>query len=260
MSTLLVGLSVLSGACARISGVEEASAVQEPAIASFDAVPVYQVITPWGNAGSAVRVSESTFITARHVLPRRGDDIELRAAGQARGKPVRFTRLAAGEGAGTANDWAVFRVAEPLDTPFNPSVAAIKPRPTTRREGERGYILGFWRGPEPWPSRAKLRSLDVSIIPARVVEIADSPQFPRSDLLFVETDAGSVFQGASGGPAVVWLPDRTAPAGGRIEIVGVYVGAGNYDRPLEHTGGTVQIVRKLPDLSGLQDRAPGFKD
>ena len=68
------------------------------------------------------------------------------------------------------------------------------------------------------------------------------------------------FQGASGGPAVVWLPDRTAPAGGRIEIVGVYVGAGNYDRPLEHTGGTVQIVRKLPDLSGLLDRAPGFKD
>lgn len=274
----LRAVSVLCGVCACVAagcqsdantaaGVDASGSVgvatlqDEAPAEAFERLPVVQVLTPWGSAGSAIRLNDRYLLTARHVLPRRGDELEIM------GKARRFERVAIGEGAGSANDWALIRLAEDLPT-ADPRRGEMEPRATLGAsrgldEGQRVYLVGYWRGPERWPSRTRLRSLDTSVIPARIVEMADTPGFPRQALFFATTDAGAVFPGASGGPAVVW--DRREQ---RLKIVGIYVGAGEYaitgDEPASVPGtGTgsdeaktgqvdgrrAQIIRRLPDCA-----------
>ena len=259
----LLGMgALLSAACTSVGPVELASTAPiEPPSEAFDALPTVQLITPWGSAGSAIRLDERTFLTARHVLPRRGDQIELR------GQMVPFERLASGEGKGTVNDWALIRVNDAprvldrADTPFkSPAVD-----PTARiREDARMYLVGFWRGVSPWLSRTKLRSLESSIFSAKVVSIADTPAFPSRDFIYLQTEAGEVFPGASGGPAVVW--DRQSR---RLVVVGIYVGSGEYTQAFGGSGGKVQIIRRIPvaameawrkDQGGRADAGPTTRD
>lgn len=221
----------------------------EPPVESFDALPVVQVLTPWGSAGSAIRLDDRHLLTARHVLPRRVNEIEVL------GKSRAFERVASGEGAGgrgPAHDWALIRLSEPLPT-VDPRRGAMEPfaslgSSSRLREGTRVYLVGYWRGESRWPSRERLRQLDTSVIPARAVDMADTPEFPRDSLFFAVTDAGAVFPGASGGAAVVWNEQDQ-----RLKIVGIYVGAGEYTRldvvPNTPDGGRAQIIRRIPDVA-----------
>lgn len=223
----------------------------EPPVEAFDALPVVQVLTPWGSAGSAIRLDDRHLLTARHVLPRRANEIEVL------GKTRAFERVALGDGAGAggrgpAHDWALIRLAEPLPS-VDPRRGAMEPvanlgSSARLREGTRVYLVGYWRGESRWPSRERLRQLDTSVIPARTVDMADTQEFPRESLFFAITDAGAVFPGASGGAAVVWNEQEQ-----RLKIVGIYVGAGEYTRldsvPNSPDGGRAQIIRRIPDLA-----------
>lgn len=238
-----LGLAVIGGigGCARVETVQPASTAPiEPAVEAFDAVPTVQLISPWGSAGSAVRLDERRFLTARHVLPRRGNQLELR------GQTVEFVRLAAGEGSGTVNDWALIRI-DRAPSVLDKGKAFVPPEVRSigrMRERARMYFVGYWRGQSPWLSRAKVRALETSVFPGSVVAIADSPSFPSREFVYLRTEAGDVFPGASGGPALIWDRDTK-----RLVVVGIYVGAGEYTHTFGGEGGKVQIIRKLPEAA-----------
>lgn len=215
--------------------------LREVSQADFEGAPVVQIMTIWGNAGSGVWMGDDTILTARHVLPRRGEVIEIK------GKEVRFERLAQGEGSGTANDWALIRVRS--DDGAVQRAIADHPAPLRERgpegnrirEGDEVYILGYWRGQSRWLSKSQMRAVPLSIIKGSVISVSGGEKFSSLDHMFVVTPGGEIFPGASGGPVVRWNAREA-----RFELLGIYVGAGEYQRMVSGEVGKVQIVRRVP--------------
>ncbi|MBX3385266.1 MAG: trypsin-like peptidase domain-containing protein [Phycisphaeraceae bacterium] len=237
-----------------------AQAVDAPADA-VERLPTYLVISPWGRSGTALRVTDTLFLTARHVLPRRGEWIEIGRDG----KRFRFERVAQGEQEGVVGDWALIRVP---DAPS--SLGALTDHPVLSgsfvRPGREVFLSGYWQGPGRWTRMSRMRSVPITTVAGPTLEMADSEKFPRRHLLFVEVaptsgaqevvreadrarertvDVADVYSGMSGGPAVVW-DSREA----RAVVVGVYVGGGEYERVFVPAGagasGRAQIVRRIP--------------
>lgn len=213
---------------------------------AVERLPSYLVISPWGRSGTALRVSDELFLTARHVLPRRGDSIELGREG----KRFTFERVLQGEEDGPLGDWTLFRVSDAAA-----KLGPLEQPPVLSSRGVRSdrdvFLAGFWQGPGRWTRMSRMRSVPLTIIQGPAMDMADSERFPRRHLVFVESSAeteahrAEVFSGMSGGPAAVW--DSSA---GRATVVGVYVGGGEYERAYSQPGtnanGRAQIVRRIP--------------
>lgn len=253
-----------SGAGRPIESAEPRAASAQASDAPRDAVerlPTYLVISPWGRSGTALRVTDTLFLTARHVLPRRGETIEIGRDG----KRFRFERVAQGEEQGVVGDWALIRVPGAAG-----ALGELAERPALSgsfvRPGREVFLSGYWQGPGRWTRMSRMRSMPVTTVAGPAIEMADSATFPRRHLLFVEVapatvaagngdrasgtgdrtvDTADVYSGMSGGPAVIWDSRE-----GRAVVVGVYVGGGEYERSFAPTGasssGRAQIVRRIP--------------
>lgn len=202
-----------------------------PTPAQLEGLPVVRVLTPWGGLGSGVPLAEDVVITCRHCLPRGGmNRIEID------GVRRRFEVLAAGVTRDAKDDWAVIRITPGGLTP----TTLIDPQRRVR-EGEAVYMCGYWPGESQRSDRVDPRRVDSRVICAQAVAVEGTRKLPSDATIFAQVGPGDIFKGMSGGPAAVW--DRREQ---RLVVVGIYLGAAEYEPGQPNHVGRVQVIRRLP--------------
>jgi hypothetical protein len=228
-------LAALAGACASGPGAAESAArvrSAAPTPAQLDGLPVVRILTPWGALGSGVPLADDVLITCRHCLPRGGlNRIEVD------GVRRQFEVLASGTTRDAKDDWAVIRV---VPGGLAPSSAFDPTRPV--REGEPVYMCGYWPGEAQRPDRIDPRRVEPRVICAQAVAVEGTRRLPSDVTIFAQVGPGDIFKGMSGGPAAVW--DRREQ---RLVVVGIYLGAAEYEPGQQNHVGRVQVIRRLPE-------------
>ncbi|MBX3403891.1 MAG: trypsin-like peptidase domain-containing protein [Phycisphaeraceae bacterium] len=231
----LVGsLAALAGACSSGSVAGESAArVQSaaPTPAQLDGLPVVRILTPWGALGSGVPLADDVLITCRHCLPRGGTNrIEID------GVRRQFEVLAAGTTRDAKDDWAVIRVAPGGLPPAAPIDATRRVR-----DGEPVYLCGYWPGDGQRPERVDPRRVEPRAVCAVAVAVEGTRKLPADLTVFAEVGPSDIFKGMSGGPAAVW--DRSSQ---RLVVIGIYLGAAEYEPGQAERFGRVQVIRRMP--------------
>lgn len=227
-------LAALAGACSSGSGQGESAArVQNaaPTPAQLDGLPVVRILTPWGALGSGVPLADDVLITCRHCLPRGGTN-RIEVDGVRR----RFEVLAAGTTRDAKDDWAVIRVSPGGLPPAAPIDATRRVR-----DGEPVYLCGYWPGDGQRPERVDPRRVEPRAVCAMAVAVEGTRKLPADLTVFAEVGPSDIFKGMSGGPAAVW--DR---AGQRLVVIGIYLGAAEYEPGQSERFGRVQVIRRMP--------------
>lgn len=224
----------LAGACSSgAAGGESAARVQSsaPTPAQLDGLPVVRILTPWGALGSGVPLADDVLITCRHCLPRGGSNrVEID------GVRRQFEVLAAGDTRDAKDDWAVIRVT-PGGLPPAPAIDAVR----RVREGEAVYLCGYWPGEGQRPERVDPRRVEPRAVCAQAVAVEGTRKLPADLTVFAEVGPSDIFRGMSGGPAAVW--DRATQ---RLVVIGIYLGAAEYEPGQAERFGRVQVIRRMP--------------
>lgn len=197
-------------------------------------------MTGWGGLGSGVPLSDDTLITCRHCLPRGGGwSGEVGAKGRIEidGRRRMFELLSAGQSRDGKDDWAIIRI----DPPGLPTPATIDPS-RRLREGEHVYICGYWPGDAAARlGRDDLRRLEPRAICAQAVAVQGTRRLPSDLTIFAQVGPEDIFKGMSGGPAAVWDSRRQ-----QMVVVGIYIGAAEFEKGQPEHAGRVQVIRRLP--------------
>lgn len=241
------GLAVLTG-CASDSSSAAAPRVQAsaPDPAQLGGLPVVRIMTGWGGLGSGVPLSNDILITCRHCLPRGSGEVGSRGRIEVDGRRRTFELLSAGQSRDGKDDWAIIRI-EPAGLP---AAAVIDPS-RRLREGEQVYICGYWPGDGRRLDRDELRLLEPQAICAEAVAVQGTRRLPSDVTIFAQVGPDDIFKGMSGGPAAVWDSKRQ-----QMVVVGIYIGAAEFEKGQPEHEGRVQVIRRLPAEAIRQAIAP----
>ncbi len=252
-SLALAAGCIISAGCASDSGRSAAPRVeaQAPTPAQLEGLPVCRLMTGWGGLGSGVPLSDDVLITCRHCLPRGSGEVGSRGRIEVDGRRRTFELLSAGQSRDGKDDWAIIRISPPgLPTP-----AVIDPS-RRLREGEQVYICGYW----PGESAARLgqddlRRLEPQAICTQAVAVQGTRRLPSDVTIFAQAGPEDIFKGMSGGPAAVWNPREQ-----RMEVIGIYIGAAEFEKGQSEHAGRVQVIRRLPAEAIAAALAPETAD
>jgi len=207
-----------------------------PTPAQLEGLPVSRLMTGWGGLGSGVPLSDDTLITCRHCLPRGSGEVGSRGRIEVDGKRRTFELLASGQTRDGKDDWAIIRV----DPPGLPTPARIDPS-RRLREGEQIYLCGYWPGESAHLGRDEIRRLEPQAICAQAVAVQGTRRLPSDVTIFAQVGPQDIFKGMSGGPAAVWDPREQ-----QMVVVGIYIGAAEFEKGQTEHAGRVQVIRRLP--------------
>jgi hypothetical protein len=203
----------------------------------LEGLQVCRLMTGWGGLGSGVPLSDDTIITCRHCVPRSRDG-ELAAKGRIEVDGIRrtFELLSSGDSRDGKDDWAIIRV----DPPGLPAAASIAPRRRIR-DGEEVYLCGYWPGDGKRMDRDEIRRLEPQAICAQAVAVQGTHRLPSDVTIFAQVGPSDIFKGMSGGPAAVWDSREQ-----KLVVVGIYIGAAEFEKGQPEHAGRVQVIRRLP--------------